>query len=237
MFDVALANWYGDPPGLCVHSETCGLALALEHTGDLYSCDHFVEPAYKLGNIRETRMIDLIVLPQQQEFGRAKRDTLPPFCLECDVRFACHGGCPKDRFTSRPTGTRACTTSARATRRSSTTSSPRCERCATACAPVVPRPSSRRSSSRRTRSAGATTPARAVQDASGSGVTARRRSCRAMWARTGFPRRHYGVFLYPSMAGRLTADALHHPAWAKPQAPSSAIFCWASASAPFRAFT
>ena len=54
MFDVALANWYGEPPGLCVHSETCGLALALEHTGDLYSCDHFVEPAYKLGNIRET---------------------------------------------------------------------------------------------------------------------------------------------------------------------------------------
>ncbi|MGZ8631822.1 MAG: anaerobic sulfatase maturase [Actinomycetota bacterium] len=104
MFDVALANWYGEPPGLCIHSETCGLALAMEHTGDLYSCDHFVEPAYKLGNIRESRMIDLIVLPRQQEFGRAKRDTLPRFCLECDVRFACHGGCPKDRFTSTPDG-------------------------------------------------------------------------------------------------------------------------------------
>jgi uncharacterized protein len=104
MFDVALANWYGEPPGLCVHSETCGLALALEHTGDLYSCDHFVEPAHKLGNIRETHMIDLIVLPQQREFGQAKRDTLPPFCLECDVRFACHGGCPKDRFTRTPDG-------------------------------------------------------------------------------------------------------------------------------------
>ena len=104
MFDVALANWYGEPPGLCVHSETCGLALALEHTGDLYSCDHFVEPAFKLGNIREMRMIDLIVLSQQQEFGRAKRDTLPPFCLACDVRFACHGGCPKDRFTLTPHG-------------------------------------------------------------------------------------------------------------------------------------
>jgi uncharacterized protein len=104
MFDVALANWYGEPPGLCIHSETCGLALALEHTGDLYSCDHFVEPAYKLGNIRETRMIDLIVLPQQQAFGQAKRDTLPRFCLECDVRFACHGGCPKDRFTLTPDG-------------------------------------------------------------------------------------------------------------------------------------
>ena len=104
MLDVALANWYGEPSGLCVHSETCGLALALEHTGDLYSCDHFVEPAYKLGNIRDARMIDLIVLPQQRAFGQAKRDTLPPFCLACDVRFACHGGCPKDRFTLTPEG-------------------------------------------------------------------------------------------------------------------------------------
>lgn len=104
MFDVALANWYGEPPGLCVHSETCGLALALEHTGDLYSCDHFVEPGYKLGNIRDTKMIDLIVLPRQEQFGRAKRDTLPTFCLRCDVRFACHGGCPKDRFTATPDG-------------------------------------------------------------------------------------------------------------------------------------
>jgi uncharacterized protein len=104
MFDVALANWFGEPPGLCVHSETCGLALALEHTGDLYSCDHFVEPAHKLGNIADARMIDLIVSPQQQAFGLAKRDTLPPFCRECDVRFACHGGCPKDRFTMTPDG-------------------------------------------------------------------------------------------------------------------------------------
>jgi uncharacterized protein len=102
MFDVALANWYGQPPGLCVHSETCGLALALEHNGDLYSCDHFVEPGYKLGNLREKKMIDLIVLPQQREFGLAKRDTLPRYCRECDVRFACHGGCPKDRFTVAP---------------------------------------------------------------------------------------------------------------------------------------
>ena len=104
MFDVALANWYGEPPGLCVHSETCGLALALEHTGDLYSCDHFVEPDHKLGNIRESRMIDLIVLPQQLAFGQAKRDSLPQYCLECDVRFACHGGCPKDRFATTPDG-------------------------------------------------------------------------------------------------------------------------------------
>jgi uncharacterized protein len=104
MFDVALANWFGEPPGLCVHSETCGLALALEHTGDLYSCDHFVEPEHKLGNIRESRMIDLIVLPQQRAFGQAKREMLPRYCRECDVRFACHGGCPKDRFAATPDG-------------------------------------------------------------------------------------------------------------------------------------
>ena len=104
MFDVALANWDREPPGLCVHSETCGLALALEHTGDLYSCDHFVEPANKLGNIRDTPMIDLITSPQQTAFGQAKRDTLPRYCRECDVRFACHGGCPKDRFGTTPDG-------------------------------------------------------------------------------------------------------------------------------------
>jgi uncharacterized protein len=104
MFDVALANWYGEPPGLCVHSETCGLALALEHTGDVYSCDHYVEPGYRLGNISSERLIDLVVLPRQQEFGLAKRDSLPRYCLECDVRFACHGGCPKDRFALTPDG-------------------------------------------------------------------------------------------------------------------------------------
>jgi uncharacterized protein len=104
MFDVALANWAGEPPGLCVHSETCGLALALEHTGDLYSCDHFVEPAYKLGNIKQTRMLDLVASQQQTQFGLDKRDTLPQYCLDCDVRFACHGGCPKDRFVSTPDG-------------------------------------------------------------------------------------------------------------------------------------
>ena len=104
MFDVALANWAGEAPGLCVHTETCGLALALEHTGDLYSCDHFVEPRHKLGNITETRMLDLVASQQQRDFGLDKRDTLPRYCLECDVRFACHGGCPKDRFIRTPEG-------------------------------------------------------------------------------------------------------------------------------------
>ena len=98
MFDVALANWYGEPPSLCVHSETSGQALALEHNGDLYSCDHYVEPDYKLGNIAEHHMVELVGSPRQVAFGEAKRDTLPQQCLDCDVRFACHGGCPKDRF-------------------------------------------------------------------------------------------------------------------------------------------
>src|SRR5438034_1280210 len=104
MFDVALANWVGEPPSLCVHSETCGLALALEHTGDLYSCDHFVEPKHKLGNIRMTHMLELVDSPQQRQFGLDKRETLPQYCLDCDVRFACHGGCPKDRFIETPDG-------------------------------------------------------------------------------------------------------------------------------------
>jgi uncharacterized protein len=104
MFDAALANWVGAPPGLCVHSETCGLALALEHTGDLYSCDHFVEPAYRLGNIREHHMLELVASQRQRQFGQDKLDSLPRYCRECEVRFACHGGCPKDRFLETPEG-------------------------------------------------------------------------------------------------------------------------------------
>ncbi len=104
MFDTALANWHGEPGALCVFSETCGLALALEHNGDLYSCDHFVEPDYLLGNIAETPMIDLIASEQQVTFGRDKRDSLPQYCLDCEVRFACHGGCPRNRFIKTPDG-------------------------------------------------------------------------------------------------------------------------------------
>jgi uncharacterized protein len=103
-FDVALANWYGEPSGLCVFSETCGLAVALEHNGDLYSCDHYVEPDYLLGNINDTPMIELIASDKQVAFGEAKRDALPEFCRSCEVRFACHGGCPKNRFTKTPDG-------------------------------------------------------------------------------------------------------------------------------------
>jgi uncharacterized protein len=87
-----------------VHSETCGLALALEHTGDVYSCDHFVEPRYRLGNIKESNLLTLVSSQRQVQFGLDKRETLPEYCLDCDVRFACHGGCPKDRFIETPSG-------------------------------------------------------------------------------------------------------------------------------------
>jgi uncharacterized protein len=104
MFDAALANWAGTPPGLCVHSETCGTAPVVDAAGDVYSCGRFVTPEHRLGNITMTRMLDLVESPQQQRFGRAKRDTLPRYCLTCDVRFACHGGCPKDRVALTPDG-------------------------------------------------------------------------------------------------------------------------------------
>lgn len=103
-FDAALASWVGAPGGLCIFSETCGDAVALEHNGDLYSCDHFVEPDFLLGNIARTHMVELLASPQQREFGNAKRDTLPQYCRDCDVHFACHGECPKNRFTLTPDG-------------------------------------------------------------------------------------------------------------------------------------
>ena len=104
MFDTALANFYGEPGGMCVHAKTCGQQLAIEHTGDLYSCDHYVEPGYLLGNIGDRHMLELVASPQQRKFGQDKFDTLTRFCLDCDVRFACNGGCPKDRFAVSPYG-------------------------------------------------------------------------------------------------------------------------------------
>ena len=104
MFDAALASWVGAPASMCIFSETCGSALALEHNGDLYSCDHFVEPKYLLGNIQQVHMLQLVTSEQQRQFGLAKRDTLPKYCRECTVRFACHGECPKNRFITTPDG-------------------------------------------------------------------------------------------------------------------------------------
>jgi uncharacterized protein len=102
-FDVALANWHGEPPSICVNAPICGTALALEHTGDLYSCDHFVDGEYYLGNILVTPMVELVASERQRDFG-SRKALLPRYCLECDVRFACHGGCPKDRFILSPDG-------------------------------------------------------------------------------------------------------------------------------------
>ncbi len=104
IFDVALAAWSGHHPGLCVFEETCGTALAMEHNGDLFSCDHFVEPKYRLGNIQEIPLLDMVGSAQQRQFGLDKRDTLPQYCRECEVKFVCNGGCPKDRLLETPDG-------------------------------------------------------------------------------------------------------------------------------------
>ena len=104
IFDTALAAWSGQRPGLCIFEETCGLALVMEHNGDLYVCDHFVEPSYKLGNIQEKPLIELVGSEQQRQFGLDKRDTLPQYCRECEVRFICNGGCPKNRVLRTPNG-------------------------------------------------------------------------------------------------------------------------------------
>ncbi len=104
-FEAALRNWLGmDASGMCVFNETCGQGLAIEHNGDLYACDHFVEPDYFLGNIQQEHMIELVSSPQQLKFGQDKLDSLPQYCLDCDVRFACHGECPKNRFITSPPG-------------------------------------------------------------------------------------------------------------------------------------
>lgn len=104
MFDVALAAWTGQPPVLCVHSETCGHAFAMESNGDLYNCDHFVYPEHLLGNIHQQTIEEMNNSEQAIAFGQAKRDTLTPDCRRCDFRFVCHGGCPKHRFSVSPTG-------------------------------------------------------------------------------------------------------------------------------------
>jgi uncharacterized protein len=97
LFDVTLEAYFGRHL-LCIHAPTCGYGPALEYNGDLYSCDHFVEPRFKLGNIHATHMLKLVASAEQRKFGEDKRDTLTPQCLRCEVRPLCNGGCPKDRF-------------------------------------------------------------------------------------------------------------------------------------------
>jgi uncharacterized protein len=104
IFDAALAAWLGQRPGLCIFEETCGTALAMEHNGDLYACDHFVEPGHKLGNMQDMPLAEMVGSEPQRQFGLAKRDRLPRHCRECQVRFVCNGGCPKNRILHTPNG-------------------------------------------------------------------------------------------------------------------------------------
>jgi uncharacterized protein len=103
IFDTTLGAHLGQY-SLCIFAPTCGSALALEHNGDLYACDHYVEPDYLLGNIQETHLIELLASDKQRQFGLDKRETLPRYCRECTVRFACNGGCPRNRFIQTPDG-------------------------------------------------------------------------------------------------------------------------------------
>lgn len=109
-FEASLRNWMRHmrmpitSSGMCVFEKTCGYGLALEHNGDLYACDHFVEPDYLLGNIEQDSMLELISSDRQFQFGQDKFNTLPTYCLECPVLFVCNGECPKNRFIKTPDG-------------------------------------------------------------------------------------------------------------------------------------
>ncbi|MEI7437351.1 MAG: anaerobic sulfatase maturase [bacterium] len=102
--DATLASWAGAPPGVCVFEETCGAAVALEHNGDVYACDHFVDPAHLRGNIMRQPLAELVNNGAQRHFGNAKRDALPELCRSCQWLFTCHGECPKNRFATTPDG-------------------------------------------------------------------------------------------------------------------------------------
>jgi uncharacterized protein len=106
LFDVALGNWMGLGSSLCIFAEKCGAALALEHNGDVYSCDHYVYPQYKLGNILNKTLGEMANSSGQRQFGNEKFDTLPNYCRKCEVRFACHGECPKIVSSTRRTASR-----------------------------------------------------------------------------------------------------------------------------------
>jgi uncharacterized protein len=102
-FDIALGSWMGQH-NACIVAPECGRALAMEHNGDVYSCDHFVEPAYRIGNVNETPLAALITSEKQRRFGQGKFSSLPKYCRECPVLFACYGECPRNRFLETPDG-------------------------------------------------------------------------------------------------------------------------------------
>jgi len=104
IFEEAARTAFGQEHALCIFRETCGDVPVIEHNGDFFSCDHFVNTEHRLGNIRETPLVDLLECPAQRAFGQAKLDTLPRYCQACEVRNMCHGGCPKDRILRTPDG-------------------------------------------------------------------------------------------------------------------------------------
>ncbi len=104
LFDVTLANWCGVPPSLCAFCETCGDAPVVEHNGDVYSCDHFVYPEYRLGNIQTSSLAGMYSSEEHQSFGRDKREALPMECKRCTYNFLCRGECPKHRFATSKNG-------------------------------------------------------------------------------------------------------------------------------------
>lgn len=104
LFDSTLANWVGQPPGVCTMSKYCGHAAIVEHNGDVYSCDHFVFPEYRLGNLGEKSLSEMMYGTQQSRFGVAKHNSLPRQCLDCEYEFACHGECPRNRFLTTSDG-------------------------------------------------------------------------------------------------------------------------------------
>jgi uncharacterized protein len=104
LFDATLANWVGAEPGVCCLARDCGHASVMEYNGDVYSCDHFVFPEYKLGNIYRNTLVEMLYGEQQQQFGKIKQQSLPTQCKECNYLFACHGECPRNRFTKTATG-------------------------------------------------------------------------------------------------------------------------------------
>lgn len=104
LFDSTLANWCGLDAGCCAYSDTCGLNAVVEYNGDVYPCDHFVYPDYKLGNLSETLIYDMMTSNKMTRFGIDKRNALPNKCIHCDYLFACHGECPKHRFNQTDNG-------------------------------------------------------------------------------------------------------------------------------------
>lgn len=104
LFDSTLANWVGEQPGVCTMAKTCGHAGVMEFNGDVYSCDHFVFPQYKLGNIHSQSLVEMMYSPKQIKFGQDKFDSLPQQCKNCKYLFACNGECPKNRFIKTSTG-------------------------------------------------------------------------------------------------------------------------------------